>query len=201
MMHFTFRETVSDQTDIDSWMLSSRGTRLGHDSVICKVADRMLRGHPGADRFAHVHRARSLVAKHLEEQDLIVVATVQERGRIARLSPGDRSRVFTLREATMLGSAAPTRAELKQAAALLSVDWNTPARAFAKLLSERRGLVTSPSGNWLARGLVRLPNSDPLDIADGHHRGILQHTLTLRRVQAETECLADQMLRFLDALG
>jgi protein-tyrosine-phosphatase len=201
MMHFTFRETVAERTDVDGWMLTSRGTRLGHDAEICAVADRMLRGHAGADRFAYVHRPRRLAAKHLEEQDLVVVATVQERAGLARLSPGDRSRVFTLREATMLGAAAPSRAELERAKVLLSVEWNNPARAYAKLLSERRGLVTSPSGNWLARGLLRVPNSNPLDIPDAHHRGLLRHTVTLRQVQAETVCLADQLLRFLDALG
>lgn len=201
MMQFTFREKVTDWSHIDGWLLSSRGTGLGEPSQICKVVERMLRGHPGADRFALDHRPRALVAKHLEEQDLVVVATVRERGRLARLSPAVRSRVFTLREATMLGAGVPTPVELDRAADMMAEEWNTPARAYARLLSERRGLVTNPPGNWVARGVMGSRGSNPLDIPDGHHRGLLQHTWTLRRVQAEVECLADQISRFLGALG
>lgn len=200
-MHFTFREAIADRADVETWQLSSRGTHLGHDERICEVAERMLSSRPRAEEFAHLHRSRGLSATFLKEQDLAVVATRQERGRLAKLSPADRARVFTLREATLLGAAPPSPAELDRARAFVSVEWNRLGRAYAWMLSDRRGLVPTPPGDWAARGLLRSPKSDPLDIPDGHHRGYLKHTMTLRRVQAEAEVLANQMVRFVDALA
>ncbi len=130
----------------------------------------------------------------------MVVATVAERGTLARLHPAGRARAFTLREATMLGQAEPSVIELERARELLAADQVSVLTAYAGLLHERRGLV-SPASSWPSRFGSRLLGAGRFDIPDGHHRSGWRHAITLRWVRSETQVLARQLQRFVTAVA
>jgi len=73
--------------------------------------------------------------------------------------------------------------------------------AYAQLLNSRRGLANARPASWVAGGWFAGPGADPMGIPDGHHDNRVRHSLTLRRVRAETLRLADQVTRLVAALG
>lgn len=129
------------------------------------------------------------------------MATLGERAKLARLNPSGRASVFTLREATLLGELPATASELERARLAVTDLGRTPVAAYVELLNSRRGLVNSRPASWATRGWFAGRGVDPMDIPDGHHKSYLRHSLTLRRIRTETLCLADQLTRFMAALG
>lgn len=201
MMHFTFHETLSQQSYPGRWVLSSRGTSVVDRNQICGLVEQSLRNRSGGGDFALKHHPQGLASEHLSNQDLVVVATVGERGKLARLNPNGRASVFTLREATLLGELPISPAELDRAV-LLSTDSNcSPLAAYAQLLNSRRGLIHSRSARWTTRGWFTGLGADPMDIRDGHRDGTMRHSLTLLRVRSETAHFADQVMRFVAAIA
>lgn len=200
MMHFTFAQVIGEGSEHANWLLSSRGTDISGHRPICPSVARLLGAQPGGEPFAQRHRSRGIAADTLDDEHLVVVATVAERGTLARLHPAGRARAFTLREATMLGRAEPSATELERARELLTADQVSVLAAYAQLLHQRRGLV-SPARSWPARFGSRLLGAGRFDIPDGHHRSGWRHAITLRWVRSETQLLAQQLQRFVAALG
>lgn len=200
-MHFTFQDALEPQTDQGLWILSSRGTSVTDHNQICELVEENLRRSGNGGEFVLKHHPQRLAGEHLSSQDLVVVATLGERAKLARLNPGGRASVFTLREATLLGELPASAGELERAAQVVNDLGRTPVSAYAELLNSRRGLVNSRPASWATRGWFAGRGVDPMDIPDGHHNNYVRHSLTLRRVRTETLCLADQLKRFVAALG
>lgn len=193
---FTFAEALATESDRTGLTVTSRGTLVSHPDPMCDISASVIAQGESGREFAEAHRSAPLVSAELESQDLILVASRAERAKIAQMSPGLRSRTFTVREALALGAPATTSADLELVARSRDPHEKLRLGGYAQLLHQRRGTVAMPSSRQLPWKRVAI---DPIDIPDVHHRRRPQHVATLRAAQEDVRNLHGQIRRFLSA--
>lgn len=184
LMQYTFLGAVPDSAD---WAVASAGAFAREGARICDVALSSVRS-PRLRSQAEAHRSVP-VDDALMRADLVIVASRAERAALAQREPGARSRVFTLSEAVLLGRCAATRQHSE-------TDETATISQYAQLLDAQRGMLVIPRPRRQRRLLGTGEHAHPLDIPDGHQRRRGAHVRVLKRVQAEADALASQMVRF-----
>ncbi|MRG60101.1 protein tyrosine phosphatase [Agromyces sp. CFH 90414] len=181
-MAFVFGKAARAAGVGGEWSISSSGVAVSPGREICVVAREMMQEVDGGAEAAASHRSTPLDRIDLSGQGLIIVATGQERGIVAKTAPDARARTFMLREAIALGEAARRGAE--------------PAGAdlahYAALLHAQRGLLAVPRSRYgWSRG------SDPWDTPDRHGRRDAAHRSMLRSVRQDVLAFHAQVANFL----
>lgn len=199
VMHFTFQSAIDARPEAEHWAVASRGTQTRH-TKICPLSASLIDGLPGGGEFARNHRPKSVSARFVTAQHMLLTATRTERSIVAAKSPELRAQTFTLREATWLGEAAITASEFSRARGLLLGSELPPLQVYADILHGRRGLTPIPTAAWASRIGLRAPESHLLDIKDGHNESGRSHARALRDAAEQSALLARQIVRFLDLL-
>lgn len=188
VMSFVFSAAVRAHAPVE---VQSAGTRASEGSPICDISRKVLASRRRGAGFADQHRSMSVSGELIRRQDLIFVASREERAAIALMIPEHRSRVFTVREALALSQEPLSPAEQRS---LRQIGLAAPWTMCASLLNLRRGTVN------LEPVPGRFPWSrsrDRMDIADAHQRGRHHHAAAIRRVADITEDLGSRMLRLI----
>jgi len=176
-MGAVFARTVASRSRVN-WQVSSAGTHAGASLGMCRAA---MRWADEDDELGH-RTAVQLTPDRVREADLVITATVAERGAVALLDPLARTKTFTLLEAIDLAEDDVTGPEYARPG----------DQTLAALLHSRRGRVqTGTRRRW--RGGI--------DIADGHNAGPIRHFLTLRVTSAAARHLADRLGSLVDQLA
>lgn len=181
LMQYGFQQAIAGASDIT---VGSAGVSARDGASMCDLARTFLTSAE-ALAVAGDHAARA-VDESMLQSDLIVVASRAERGALAQLDPEVRSRVFTLTEAVLLGRS------------ILSSGATAPSSSledYAVLLDGQRGMVTIPRPARPRRYAPIVASTNPLDLPDGHQRRRGKHRQVLRRIDAEIDELASQVLR------
>lgn len=171
--------------------VASAGIQARTDQPVCRVVMMRLKDDaPVMHSDLVSRRSRRLSTAMIDQADLILTATREQRSAVAIASPEARSRTFTLIEAVLL-------AEHLAAADRSPHPWprSSAARliALVQALNKARGSITIPSAErsvlpW-QRG--KRAGNDGLDIADGHHGSHRQHNRTLDLVDGAVQDLRE----------
>lgn len=167
--------------------VTSAGTDALPGQPICSRAARHLRRIEGADAFVPTHRSQPLTPQLVQAADLVLVASAQERGAVAALSPEARHKTFGMREAAiMLGRAGVLTG---QSVPIVS----TPSQlvtTLVELLHEQRGTLSISSGP--AHFTARRGRSDraAVDIGDVHQGQERRHGPVLEAIGSAAHELA-----------
>lgn len=176
------------------WTIASAGTDVTHGMRMCEVASaRVLERDPAAS-LPSKHRSTLITARRLFDQDMIVVATLEERAKVALLQPEVRSRTFTLREAVFLGSMSADLAAREQ------VRKTSHLRAYADLLHSRRGLAVANAPRLITKFSNRAP-AQKFDTPDAHHLKSRRHVAALRDIDYDISLFYDQLVVGLHEVG
>lgn len=186
----------------ERWTIVSRGTDVHAKLPTCELVTAMYSA-PRELRNSTSH-SRALDAQELDQQHLILTATREERGVVARARPDLRPRTFTLNEATLLGAESPSSAELDR---LMNGDPTGRLAGYADLLNARRPRValqpesrgSAPLAGFFNRTARR--GSSPLDVPDVHHLRAPAHARTLRETAAQVRVLAEQLRGVLELVS
>lgn len=195
-----FMATVLDDetsrgSDGARWEIRSRGISVVRSHPMCRVAMSLVDPGSPAAASAAGHQSTQIAHADLEDHDLIITASREERARLARMRPSTRQRTFTLKEAVALGRVVPEQGELRRSAG--EADSAPSLAGYADLLDQRRGRVVLPQQTGL-----RLPWSspdDPRDVPDVHHDSARRHTRVLKESRDLVRELYGQMSRHLSA--
>jgi protein-tyrosine phosphatase len=194
-MAATFVEEGSGSVDGTEWAVRSRGISVVRQHPMCRLAASLI--DPGTEGAASAasHVSTQIAHADLDEHDLIIAASREERARVARMQPRTRGRTFTLKEAVALGAPPLEEGERRRVLA----DGRGPATLadYAEILDRRRGRVrmpqqTGPRFPWSA-------HDDPRDVPDVHHDSTRRHTRVLRESRGLVRDLHDQVSHFLSA--
>lgn len=198
LMAVTFAEALAAANDWDDWTVSSQGTAVVRPESICDVSASLLSDSEAGASFASSHFSSPIAVAQLAAQDLILVASRAERGKVAQLQPALRARTFTVREAIALGRPPITTADLDLLAR--SSDSNQEARlaGYPQLLHQRRGSVAMPLPRQSLPFSRKRP-VDPIDIPDAHHEKLKQHVAILKGTKDDVRTLYGQISEFLKA--
>lgn len=181
VMEFAFSTALNRSYSVS---VRSAGTKAVMGGQICPVARRVLSARDTGSDFAARHHPAALEAHLLAAQDLILVASREERAFVAQQFPEHRVRMFTVLEALGLGGTPVTAPER---------DWldglgrRSAMKRYALLLDRRRGTVN------LDAEPGRFPWSKPrdrMDISDVHQRGDREHLSKITRLSAVVDDLA-----------
>lgn len=188
-------DEASRGSDVGDWEIRSRGISVVRSHPMCRVAMSMMESGSEAAASAAGHQSTQIAEADLDDHDLIITASREERARLARMQPSTRQRTFTLKEAVALGRAAPDSAERRQS----PVDAGAaPSLAgYADLLDQRRGRIALPQQTGF-----RLPWSsadDPRDVPDVHHDSARRHSRVLKESRDIVRELYGQLSRHLAA--
>lgn len=191
VMSFVFSTALSESHPV---AVHSRGTKAVLDGQMCAIGRRVIGSKERADQFTARHRAAQVDAALVDSQDLILVASREERAFLARLCPARRQRVFTLREALELSRVPLTKADRSW---LEGFSGHSSWALYSSLLDRRRGTVN------LDATPARFPWSrrrEQFDIPDAHQRGVREHTAvitglvsTVNEFVARTVSLLDEV--------
>lgn len=192
---YTFIQATEKEGDRSAWTVSSRGTGVTARQPICEVSAELIRADADGQAFAKAHLSAPITGPQLMQQDLILVATTAERGRIAQLNPAVRDRLFTVREALLLGKEPVTASERD---GLSSAGQRLRLGGYPMILHRRRGLVTIPPPKARV-GLRKRVVIDPLDIPDVHHEKLRKHQSQLRELQGDVLAVHRQLKAFLES--
>lgn len=167
---------------------------LGHDVVIGSAGTDAFPGDPMCGHAADharvnpfAHATRELEPAMLIDADLILAAERSQRGHVARMLPSSRPRLFTLRQAGMLGTTLAATFEdgrTPEGAPPLPVDSVERLRWLVRELDAGRGLLAGS------------PEPDA-DIADLHGPG--PHDDVFRQVAAAVSSLTASFTACLQA--
>lgn len=152
------------------WEVSSAGTHATSPLGMCRAAIRVA----GGDDELGGRVAVQLTPERIHEADLVITASVGERGSVALLDPFARAKTFTLLEAVDLAETDMSSAEYARHA----------GNTVAALLHSRRGRVKPGATRRRGAGI---------DIADGHTAGPMRHFLTLRTTSGAARDLAGRV--------
>ena len=162
--------------------LLSAGTSAQEEQELCQATVRQLAMRRIPAYVAERSRAGQLDAGLVDTADLVLTADTAQRAVVAQLSSAARSRTFTLREATyLLEGAARLRASEPD-----PVDFS---ESIERLNMLRATIVTPGSGRGRGFGLSGR-HGNPLDIADGHHKGPKSHADVVHAVTSAAEELS-----------
>lgn len=198
LMAFTFASALAADSDRTGWTIASWGTSVTRRDPMCDVSASLIQTSEAGESFAASHVSSPIVPSQLAAQDIIIVATRSERGKVAALNPDLRSRTFTLREAIVLGKAAPTSAELEFIVRNRPSNQRLRLGGYTQLLHIRRGTVPMPVARKPLPFIGR-PASDPIDLPDVHHEKVKTHLGTLKELQTEIRLLQSRISEFLGA--
>lgn len=183
LMQYGFQQAIAGAVDI---AVGSAGVSARGGASMCELA-RTFVTSTEARAAAGDHLARP-VDESMLQADLIIVASRAERGALAQLDAGARSRMFTLTEAVLLGRQIPRASS--------SGDTSSSSLAsYAELLDGQRGMVTIPRPARPRRYAPMVQAANPLDLPDGHQRRRGKHVRVLRRIGSEIEEFSSQVLR------
>jgi len=189
-MAFFFANALGEGRD--DWSIESRGVRGTRPRRMCDSATAFIADRPAGVEFAHEHRAAPLTAEDVLAADLIIAASREERGGVARLAPDARDRTFTLREALALSEVGAVRGS----SAPQATGEPSPTLAdFARLLDARRGRLAEPATARRLRGPLRL--ADPQDFPDFHSESRRRHRAMLGELRAAVDELETRVVGFL----
>lgn len=192
-MAATFTEAAVRRGDGIEWDVVSRGISVVREHPMCRLAVSLL--DPGTQdaSSAASHVSTQIAQAELDEHDLIIAASREERARLARMQPSTRRRTFTLKEAVALGAPPLDAGERSRGLAEAS-----PTLAgYAEFLDQRRGRIRVPQQTGL-----RLPwsaHDDPRDVPDVHHDSTRRHTRILKESRELVRDLHSQVSHYLVA--
>jgi protein-tyrosine-phosphatase len=202
LMAASFAEHLRASGSEASWSVMSGGTDVSRELGMCDVAASLASPAPASREFCAAHRSRPVRAESLAGVQLVIAASREERGLLARLDHGQRSRTFTLQEAVLLGS--QSLGAIEEEHALATVGASEPLRAYAYALNLRRSraqLLGPPSRfpaiSEFAQRITGRTSSHPLDVPDAHHLSDRQHRRALHEVKDTVRTLHDQISCFL----
>lgn len=181
VMEFVFSTALNRSY---SATVRSAGTKAAVGAQICPVGRTVLSSRDAGSEFAARHRPASLEVLALAAQDLILVASREERAVVAQQFPEHRVRMFTVREALELGD---TPVTVQERDWLDGLGRRSAMKRYALLLDRRRGTVNLDA----ERG--RFPWSKPrdrMDISDVHQRGSREHLSKITRLADVVDDLA-----------
>lgn len=162
--------------------VSSAGVRAAEGVALCSNAATILNREDGSKSWRTHGGSRQLDRDMIEQSDLILTASIEQRSAVAILSPVARHRAFTLLEAALI---------LRQ---LSLKNENNESRQFAfnRPLSELTAQMYALRGSLPLvipddRGIHRFIRSldvqvNEWDIGDGHTYSGRAHRRTLRQV-------------------
>jgi protein-tyrosine phosphatase len=199
LMAFTFADAVRSASNDDEWAVRSGGVAVKRPSAMCSVAagllwkDSSLWKDAAGHDFVLSHVATAIRADDLDVNQLILTASREERGAIARLRPDLRRRTFTLNEAVALGRNPLAFGEVRGIEA--RVGERSALAVYAEVLNGRRGGLSVPAPSKLRLPWTTVPHV--LDIPDVHHDGSRRHANTLKELQVSVHALHQQIDAFL----
>lgn len=168
----------------------SRGISVVREHQMCRLAASLLDADTPGSASAAAHVSTQIAQADLEEADLVIVASREERGLIARMRPDARGRTFTLKEGVALGEPPLDSAERRRFDADDDLHLETLA-AFAAFLDQRRGRIQlAPAPR------ARFPwssHDDPRDVPDVHHDSTRRHTRVLKESRELVRALHRQI--------
>lgn len=193
LMAFTFAQAARHDARAVEWRVTSSGVAVRRSAPICELSASLFIHEPAGRSFAASHASTPLLADEVVDLDLVITASREERGAVARLSPSTRGRTFTLREAIALGREPLASAELQSVTSGKSAG-QSPIGGYAALLNSRRGRVsiTPPRlrSPWA-------PASHPEDFPDVHHYGRVRHLAGLKDLQEMVRTLHLQVSNYI----
>lgn len=196
LMAFTFAETLAEDNDRSGWTVASRGTSVVRRDGMCEVSASLISVTDAGAAFAASHVSAPIASSQLASQDLILVATRAERGKVAQLNPDLRSRTFTVREAIILGRQPVTAAELDLANKSRPSNQKLRLGGYPQILHMRRGIAQMPAARRRFPLFGARP-VDPFDIPDVHHEKLKAHEGMLKEAQNDVRSLHIQIREFL----
>lgn len=197
LMEFVLTQTGAGADAEPHWTTKSRGTETTRSTHLCATVTDLI-GDSGYGRgFAELHRPTALDPDLLDEQELVITASKDERSVVARLRPQLRSRTFTVKEAVRLGRSPITETEIRRAASFAPD--SAGLALYAAVLHERRGMVNLGSARrpvlpWVAA-------VDPIDVPDVHDASRRVHLRALKEGESAARELRTQLSRFLRGPG
>lgn len=165
--------------------IMSRGIDGSPSGSLCKAAAAE-RSRIAGKSVDELHAPRRLNAAEIGSAQLVLVASRAERAHLARLRPDGRGKVFTLREAQLLGDEVFATDEWRDILAIRGA--RARLDAYVELLNNRRGtLALDPARRWSRRP------QDPgaaLDISDAHADGGLSHRKVFHLIEASAAAVS-----------
>jgi protein-tyrosine phosphatase len=169
-----------------STRITSAGVRGLDGEAMCATARRAL----DDPEHGRQHVAREVTGELVGEADLVLTMEKEQRGAIARLSPGQQGKVFTLREAVAMLEA-------------IRADGDVPDTVpeLVERMRALRGIVRPPLPEAPPAPRFRLfRRSEPevlddgLSVEDGHNIDSAAHARTAEEVRALTARLGAALL-------
>ncbi|MCY0905729.1 hypothetical protein [Arthrobacter sp. H14-L1] len=173
------RLSAAGRSDIT---VSSAGVRAAEGMALCSNAATMLGGQDGFDSWPADRRSRRLDRDMIEQSDLILTASVEQRSAVAVLHPVARHRAFTLMEAAVILRQLSLKNENNEAGLLAS---DRPLSELTAQMYALRGSLplVIPDSRAILRSIRSLDvQMNEWDIGDGHTNGGRAHRRTLRQV-------------------
>jgi len=167
--------------------VTSAGTDALPGHPMCSRAARHLRRLEGAESFVDSHRSQPLTPLLVRAADLVLVASAQERGAVAALSPEARHKTFGMREAALLLGRARVLTDQSVPVVTSPSDLVT---TLVEQLHEQRGTLSISAGP--AHFTARRSRSDrsAVDIGDVHQGQERRHGPVLEAIDSAAQELA-----------
>ncbi len=180
---FVLAQRLSEAGDGEQFTVMSAGTLARPGYAICSHSALGITKSDDGARFADGHASQRISPQLIDTADLILVPDIENRTRIALVSPLARRRTFTMREADrILGD-------------LLSDGVGSLPDLAARMHERRADMAAeAPARHWFSFR-PRL-EAEPLDIPDGHNLGPRQHRRTLDEVTIRADSLGSRLVRF-----
>jgi protein-tyrosine phosphatase len=199
-------QRLANESTAAPTQIHSAGTQALAGRPACGRASELVREHADVyypklvGRLDHQpkHSSRLLLAEHLHAADLVLALDREHRSHLAAVSPKDRPKTFTLRQASLLAS---------YVGELVSAD-DSPvgAPALPAKNSPKERLEWLVAEMDAARGTVPLPVAEeaptrwhPLDVPDPHVLGFELHSDAFTLILGASDQLGTAMRTVLDA--
>jgi protein-tyrosine phosphatase len=160
----------------------SAGAHAKPGTALCSlVASSALGADSRALTFAESFRSRSLSGVDLTQFQLVLAATAELRGELARTAPALRDSFFSLTEAASIVTA-PS----------FLLEQGAPLSQLPSAMNRSRGLVPRPA---VLRPLIRRreTHDSVTDIVDGHHASAKHHAAAIAAVARASDSIADAL--------
>lgn len=175
---FAIRSRFAAMRGLEHTVVESAGVRVAEALPAC----------PGISAFGSTqdwqelvdrHRSRPLAESEVRQAALVLTASREVRSAVVAISPEQRARVFTLREAVWLGRGYVSDVELGGRVAV---------EAFQRHIDGMRGLRPPAHPR---RALWRRRSEHPLDIRDAHGSRSAAHREAVRSAFASGREIAE----------
>ncbi len=168
-----------------SWTVASGGVRAPQGAAVCDVVMSIV---DDSSPLA-LHRATGVEFIGLDDFQIIITASRDERSALARLRPALRGRTYTLREAIYLGSTPLTPSERETLAGAGAFADGALDR-YAEILHTRRGLADPDE---LRGRFAWSKKLDPFDVPDVHGAKPRLHETVLKDLRELVGTLHGQL--------